>query len=79
MAILISVGALVRVLDTAFSSNTNYQGLNREMVEDHGYLYVVTNHDTERQIYICKSIATGEDQLPWLSGEIEAAEEQADG
>ena len=79
MDMVIPVGTLVRVLDKALSSTTGYVALNRGMVTKHGWLYFVVSHDKAANTYLCKSLATGVDGLPWRSDEIEAAEEQADG
>jgi hypothetical protein len=71
-------GALVRVRDSATSPDEEYSELNREMLAEHGYLYLVVEHDEGRDIYMCKSLATGEDCLPWLAHEIEAVEPDDD-
>jgi len=79
-------GTLVRVLDKALLKGAECCESNRELVVTHGYLYVVSQvdyddvaldgePDTEIHAYLCRSLATGDDMVPWYHDEIEGAEE----
>ena len=69
----IAYGTLVRVLPEAAED-----GYVAREIEANGWLYIVEWYNEQDRWYACKSIATGDRDCNFYSGEIEAAE-QTDG
>ena len=72
------LGTLVRVKDSAWD-NPDYihAGMNRNLVRDHGYLWIVTDIETSStgSSYLCRSISTGYTDAVWIDREIEGADD----
>lgn len=83
-------GTLVRVRNEALSVAAEHSTVNRDFVREHGYLYFITcidedgdednpgvqhiQPDIEINAYLCRSLATGKQDIAWFHNEIEAAE-----
>ena len=66
-------GTLVRIKDIATDDGAYHSDSNRSLVRDHGYLWIVEDHDVGAGWYYCKSVASGESTVMWLPNEIEGA------
>lgn len=70
-------GTLIRVKDSAWD-NFDYVHArsNRNLVRDHGYLWIVTYIETSStgSAYLCRSVATGYTDAVWIDREIEGAD-----
>jgi len=74
-------GTLVRVKESALSGKAEHGDVNRRMVAESGYLYIVEGLDVtdgadfrvNDHVYLCKSLATGQSELGWFHYEIEGA------
>jgi hypothetical protein len=72
-------GALVQVRDDALRPGAQYGGMNRSIVEEHGYLWFVEECEVSSPyVYTCRSLATGE-RAAWMVEELNVLKEQADG
>jgi hypothetical protein len=79
-------GTLVRVRDKSLLPGAECYTSNVNLVATHGYLYVVVSvepfpdfdadeQEIDSHTYLCRSLATGNDEVPWYHDEIEGAEE----
>lgn len=69
------VGKLYRVKEKALSTDGLYYVQNRNIVGDHGWLWVCEKKVAgERSLHRCRSIATGE-RSQWFSQEMDLLEE----
>jgi hypothetical protein len=74
-------GTLVRVKESALTDKAEHWSANLKLVAESGYLYIVEGLDTtdgedfdvNDHVYLCKSLATGEQGLAWFHYEIEGA------
>lgn len=73
-------GTLVQVKESALKPMAAYYAVNINAVANHGYLWLVEDWAEDSDTYICKSVATGEEE-PWFPKEITARlpKEQPDG
>ena len=78
-------GTLVRVSESALDPWTSGSPrVNRNLVAEHGYIYIVLGWNKDDEIYYCKSLATGKGHGPdatkgdvfllWYGFELEVAD-----